>query len=142
MESSSHDLWPDDIEITGDFDTPLRLLREQASLLGKRTKNIVQGSVVSTRDDSSFEITEELEDTNFGVRHRFALVAPALGHYTYTLFVLTHDVVQLYPVKVLWENEVNVVKSKDELESLLKRIFSAEKTKRIIHSLIAQSTVA
>src|SRR5881296_859505 len=69
-----------------DVRTPVSILREQAALLGQKTKNLVEASVETTSSGGTFY-------------HTFKLVAPALDNYTYQLFRIRHGI-QLYPVYV------------------------------------------
>src|SRR5258706_9181785 len=65
---------------------PVGILREQASLLGPKTQNLVEASVK----------TDWSKGDNFV--HTFLLVVPALDNYAYCLFRVSHGV-SLYPVK-------------------------------------------
>ena len=76
MENSTDDLWPEEIDIEKlpSIITPISILKEQASLLGQKTKNIVEAEVKSTdAGNSQISVT-------------FNLVAPALNKYRYQLF--------------------------------------------------------
>ena len=47
MAHNIPDLWPDDIAVTS-LQVPVTILRQQATLLGEKTKNLVEGEVSST----------------------------------------------------------------------------------------------
>ena len=59
------DLWPKEIG-TAEITSPVAILREQASLLGQKTKNLVEADVSPLNNDT---------DTIF---YHFYIVAPAL----------------------------------------------------------------
>lgn len=148
--SNNIDLWPDDIA-TVTIKAPSVILREQASKLGDRTKNIV---VAEIKDKlSPYEATS--------LHHEFQIVAPALNNYRYTLFSITHDASELYPLdfiaskdllkevetpdnRVYFKHEnllepLITVVNEPEFVAVLSRLLSASKTRRIIASLLAQS---
>lgn len=157
MSTQIEDLWPENINTKIKMIAPVTILRQQASLLGKKTKNIVEGQVeTKTVNDSSQEKLLE---------HSFYLVAPALDFYKYLLFRVQHGVMDWYPLKIF----VDVIDSKSLKEKRwdtpnikrrirlrasaqalgteteeaflekLKDIFALEETKKAIGSLIAQS---
>ena len=132
-----NDLWAEDIVIET-FRTPVAILREQASLLGQKTQNLVLAEV-----DSSL-------GSNF--QHRFNITAPALGSYSYRLFTVSHPM-DLYPLNVDLDSDicyelglffkpapVKRISIEDEAEflKLLDRILKAERTKYIIRTLLSQ----
>jgi hypothetical protein len=123
MNAISEDLWPPDIadEIPV---TPASILKAQASRIGEKTKNIIEGRVDTT---SSGE----------GMVHSFRLVAPALDNYSYELFRITHSI-RLYPVTVMYSGRS--LRSEQELVAWLRELLSSPETKRIVGSLIAQSS--
>jgi hypothetical protein len=132
MSISPRNLWPEDIAVT-DVIAPVSIMKEQASLLGQRTKNLVEGSVNRGIDIDSFG------ENRFS--YDFDLVAPALNMYRYRLFSISHDIA-FYPLTLnsaaLNSNKFTV-SNEEEFLKALETIFSSEKTKAIISSLIAQS---
>ena len=70
--------------------TPLAILREQASLLGTKTKNLVEATVDTSVDARGRFV------------HRFTLVVPSLSSYKYELFRIEHGVA-IYPITVASE---------------------------------------
>ena len=126
MEKSNRDLWPDDIGVSN-LRAPVTILREQAGFLSDKTLHIVEGLVKSqTSDENKF-------------LHAFYLEAPALDRYQFYLFSIEHDT-DFYPVKILSEGQSSfVAKSEEELMTQLANLFSSEKTKKVVHALIAQS---
>jgi hypothetical protein len=135
--------------------SPAVILREQATMLGEKTRNLVQGEVVHN---------EKFQDK---FSYVFFIVAPTLGHYRYKLLSLEHSI-EMYPLKISVEDEilneissesyerteilinpqttlvVNAhtkeieISSEDELIHALKAIFWAKKTRRVITNLLSQ----
>lgn len=128
MSTSRRNLWPEDIAVT-DVVPPVAILKEQASLLGKRTQNLVEARVIQGGSHSP---------ARYPFYYYFQLIAPALDNYRYNLFSISHGV-QFYPVRIEFEDSDTEVQSEDEFMSELERIFSSDKTKGIISALIAQS---
>lgn len=152
------DLWPEELE-SAKIRPPVAILKEQASLLGQKTKNVVEGAVSEV-----FTVDEDEEKT---MEYSFNLVAPALGGYRYRLFTMSHDI-RMYPLIITMEREIfqevnpetsgkmsvsvsvsdrllrlrNQAKVDTEAEflALLKKIFAATKTRQIIAAILAQST--
>lgn len=124
--------------------TPLAILREQAALLGTKTKNLVEATVdTSVTPDGQFV-------------HRFTLVVPALSSYRFELFRIEHGVA-IYPITVALEvpsaqlsrGPVNLLvppslsphlQTEQEFVDWLHRKLSSAETKRIIANLLAQAT--
>lgn len=143
------DLWPEELE-AAKIRTPASILKEQASLLGQKTKNLVEGLVTGN---------EKGENLSYS----FFLVAPALNNYRYLLFTMSHDI-RMYPLFISVEEEIlaevnpeqyekwgtlvsmyasshtEEVKNEAEFLALLKKIFSATKTKQLIAAMLSQST--
>ncbi|MBC8042593.1 MAG: hypothetical protein IAF08_04030 [Rhizobacter sp.] len=141
MSTEKQNLWPKDIVDTSDLVTPVSILKEQASLLGEQTQNLVEAKV------------ETSSITNGQLMHVFYLVAPALDNYKYRLFTIYHGV-ELYPLDLVDPEEKiffdpsdhtviaqtsRPVKSQEELLERLRHIFSSPQTKKVINALIAQS---
>jgi hypothetical protein len=126
MSQTTQDLWPDDIAVVGDLKPPLVILREQASLLGSKTNNLVEGRVVTNPAQSGY------------FRHSFIVDSPALA-YTYTLFHVSHPP-ELYPALITDDNgnSIGEAGNKEAFVEQLKKALSSDKTKRIITALIAQ----
>jgi hypothetical protein len=131
MSISPRNLWPEDIAVT-EAVAPVTVLKEQASLLGQQTQNLVEARVRPGKPDFG----------KYSFVYRFDLIAPALDGYTYSLFKISHDV-GLYPLQIDFEDSgyPRIVGNEDQLMKQLEIIFASEKTKAIISSLIAQSRV-
>lgn len=142
------DLWPEGIE-TNRVKSPVTILREQGSLLGQKTKNLVQGEVMESGEQKQL------------FSYSFFIVAPALSHYRYKLFTIRHDV-SLYPVRVDVEDRIFdeidsqfqyeqldpdgelissylQANSEEEFLNLLREIFKSQKAKNVVTSLLSQS---
>jgi hypothetical protein len=105
--------------------TPVSILREQASLLGSKTKNTIEGKVESRVPGSL-------------LYHSFNLVVPALDNYTYELFQISHDV-NLYPVHVERRSSYDELRNEEAFVSWLGQKLSSADTKGIIGNLLAQA---
>ena len=149
-------LWPVEIEATT-LTSPVTILRQQASFLGKKTKNIVLGEAKAREND------------DFDFSYIFYIVAPALGNYRYKLLTIYYNI-DLYPVIIevgeeiykeilgikaetssffvaLLHPPIYKIKnsfqadSEDSFLNVLKVIFNSTKAKHIISALLAQSNV-
>ena len=76
------DLWPENIA-ESNMVTPVAILREQAALLGDKTKQLVTGEVQTTTTGNMFV-------------HSFSVAAPTLN-YRYELFRVQHPAA-FYPL--------------------------------------------
>ena len=135
------DLWPDDIKVATKIKAPVTILKEQAALLGEKTDNIVIGSISSYKP------------LGLAIRvfyYRFYIEAPILGGYRYVLLSISHDI-ELYPVffnidkslaKELFDQEEIIANTEEEFIGILKKIFNSNKTKRVVSSILAQSSAA
>jgi hypothetical protein len=118
---STEDFWPanlvEDLPVT-----PADILREQAALLGPKTKNIVLADVEARpMKTGGFELL-------------FFLRVPALDDYRFDLFTLTHGI-DLYPI----QSSDGDLQNEDELKSYIGKKLSDEKTVKIIRLLVSQA---
>lgn len=152
------DLWPETL-VSPEVKSPSAILREQASLLGKKTQDKIIADV---------ELGET--KTQEFVYH-FYLIAPSLNNYYFRLFSVTHDI-SLYPVtlylgedlgqelhaivdannpsnklaKILAASGMAKVDLRYELQAttesefteLLGEILRSQKTQQVINALLAQ----
>jgi hypothetical protein len=157
------DLWPDTLSFEK-LNAPVNLLREQASLLGQKTKNLLQAEVKQIKSESG------------SFSYSFLLAAPSLN-YQYKLFEIHHGI-SLYPVVVVVESDILAdvnadferinakplrlaemaaamidqgderndagrsglrVHSEKEFVDLLREILNSAKTVRIISALLSQA---
>lgn len=138
MATQVDDLWPTELKPIPDQLPPITILKQQAALLGQRTKNLIEGQVET-----------ETSDYQRFLHHKLFLVAPALNFYRYALLDVEHHVTVMYPAKitVIWsdrkepEQQELTIEAADEqqFKEALKRVFADEETKRVIGALLAQS---
>ncbi|AGP34358.1 hypothetical protein BE04_41660 [Sorangium cellulosum] len=155
MTSKLPNLWPEDLGAAPADELPVVILREQATMLGERTKNLVEAEVRT-------EPTTELARRSINIRldrdippwerpgtnitfepemvHHFVLKAPAISDYRYGLFGV-YQPASIYPVAILFEQQTYLAGSKEEFIEHLREIFSAEITRKIVSALIAQRAV-
>lgn len=129
------DLWPEGIAAAAGATPPLTILKQQASLLGRKTKNLVEA-----------EVHTEVTDFQRLLRHTFFLVAPVVGLSGYPLLSVEHPVTRIYPATIKVNPDdpsrsVNVFLAKDkaEFKQHLKAVFAQDHAKRVIANLLAQS---
>lgn len=121
-------LWPDTIGVVKET-PPVSILREQAALLGEKTRNLVTAEVDSAARYGSFYDT-------------FYLVAPALDNYMFELFKTSRNIESFYPITFSSDKldiKQQEIASEDELLKVLANIFSHPKTINIIESMLIQS---
>ena len=136
MQDKIQDLWPDDIQVD-DVLSPHIIVKEQGNLLGKKTNNIIVGKVRMNTYHDKFQ-------------YRFFLYSSPID-YQYQLFEFEYDL-NLYPVKIIANKEIMkelssggdnereiLVNSKAELMEVLKAIFAAQKTRKLITAILAQA---
>lgn len=144
------DLWPEDIAPIPELKGPAIILKEQASLLGKKTKNLVEAEVVQFEPSRPGPPMVQIELSMFETRFNYAflIVAPLLNNYRYKLFTISHGI-DAYPVTINVDMEIRaeigyseqreelVAKSEDEFVEILKKLFNAQKTQKIIGTLLS-----
>ncbi|HLK59727.1 MAG TPA: hypothetical protein VKU00_24410 [Chthonomonadaceae bacterium] len=133
MSTSVIDLWPEDLRVP-DETTPALLMRQQAELLGQRTKGRVEAEV----------ITQALEGGRLA--HHFRLKATALGGYVHSLFIAVHNKNHPYPVTVEQVvprsatqgiDPIFICNSEQELEQVLRDLFASSEIRNAVESLLA-----
>lgn len=157
------DLWPNDIAEIGPIKAPITILKEQASALGEKTKNILKGEVINVSemglgDPEVHRIRPILKGA---FTYMFYIVGITIG-YRYRLLVISHDV-ELYPLSLLveddikqqisfeipdgWDDrlsgiyEVLTVKSEENFLKALKEIFGSTKVRQVIQAILLQAGV-
>jgi hypothetical protein len=118
----TNDLWPDNIA-DSHLTTPVTVLKEQAALLGEKTRQLVKGEVVTQATGNLFV-------------HYFYIVAPTLS-YKFELFTLSHGV-NFYPLVMRYLNNTTSLRSESDFKDKLKEIFAAQHTVNVVHSILAQ----
>ncbi len=140
MVTAIDSLWPAEIEVPDEETAPIAILKQQASILGQKTNNLVE-AIVQTKaaDFSRF------------MDHSFILVAPALNFYRYPLFSVQHRADKLYPVTIVKQSSFEgagvtskkiEAEDEDQFKGVLKNIFADAKTKKVVGALIKQSTAS
>lgn len=126
MVIDKEDLWPESFGSL-EIETPLQILRKQASLVGTKTGNLLVGSVSrNVAADGDFQLS-------------FYLVAPALDNYRYKLLQVWHGI-GLYPVTTMGVQRLIKLKNAEEFKEYLRSTFASEDTINIIRSLLVQSS--
>ena len=125
MVVDKEDLWPESFGSL-EIETPLEILRKQASLLSSKTGNLLVGNVGKTTTAGG----------NFFLS--LYLVAPALDNYRYKLLSVQHGI-NLYPVSTWGEVPDKEFKNPKEFKGYLRSKFVEDATLNIIQSLMVQS---
>ncbi|MGB7555968.1 MAG: hypothetical protein WBM04_16470 [Candidatus Korobacteraceae bacterium] len=115
-------LWPENIA-DSNLTTPVTILKEQAALLGEKTRQLVKGEVVTQPTGNLFV-------------HYFYIVAPTLS-YKFELFTLQHSV-NFYPLVMKYLNNTISLSNESDFKDKLKEIFAAPHTLNVVHSILAQ----
>lgn len=131
---NKNDLWPDFAPAEGEL-PPITILKQQASALGLKLRNLIEADVeTGTTDYQRY------------LRHTLFLVAPVLNFYRYKLLDVEHPATEMYPVtiKVFLDDPANSgpdIKAENEVEfkDALRDVFARAQTKRVIENLLAQS---
>jgi hypothetical protein len=127
MADEIQDLWGETVA-TIEMQTPATILRQQASLLGPKTKNLVEAEVKSAPSGND-------------IVHNFNLVVPTLDGYTYQLFRLLHGP-SLYPITIVGGPRAGSgIRDESELMSYLKEVLGSSETTRLVGALKAQARV-
>jgi hypothetical protein len=116
------DLWPSNIA-DANLITPVTILKQQAALLGEKTKQLVAGEVTTQTTGNLFV-------------HSFYIAAPTLG-YKYELFQVHHSI-NFYPITFKYLNTTTQLASEAEFKDKLKEILAAQHTLNVVHSILAQ----
>ncbi|MGB0386763.1 MAG: hypothetical protein ACPGWR_18275 [Ardenticatenaceae bacterium] len=129
-----------DLQTNNNQRHPLTILREQASLLGSKTDNVVVAKVI---EDDSYDPP----------KYDFYLIAIPLENFHHRLFSIQYEIP--YPVffdfrkekkleqeieekRGKWKWELPAY-SEEEFESILYEIFHSERIKKVIGSLLTLS---
>lgn len=137
MQHNIRDLWPKDLSMISKSNSPSSILMEQAEILAQKTGDLVRAEV----------ITPEIPIHSGFLDYNFFIVAPRLNHYRYRLFSIWYDL-NLYPVFFELDSDIDAevrgkkrgelrAKSEQEYIDLLGKILNAEKTRRIIRTLVS-----
>jgi len=134
------DLWPEHIEQT-EITAPAFILKEQASLLGRKTQMIVKAEV-EPGDPSHHEGMRYFDKEDYRkFIYDFYIVGPLLDNYRYLLFGIMYNI-DLYPVEFILEPEIEedvvgenvhllIAKSESEFIKMLGLILKSKKTIKV-----------
>lgn len=137
---TAEDFWPEDIGNVN-ITAPVMILRDQAALLGRRTRNIVEATVGNYGDE--FETPQE------PFNYSFYIVARPVNNYHYGLFHISHGF-DLYPVTFhigeelfrelgfQGENNGITVNNEEYFKEILAKILRSKKTRHVIQAILAQ----
>lgn len=123
---SVDNLWGE-ISLTPQLKPPVAVLKEQGDMLEHLTKGMLTGRIARQQDG------------NNTVLH-FAIVAPALNNYTYTVLQVRHAV-ELYPAQIYdTSNNRGWIACADETKfvTTLSEILQSEMVKKVISALMVQ----
>src|SRR5205807_3389682 len=126
---NTENLWGD-LPKSGDLRTPVSILREQATILGDQTNNVLVGDVITTKRGGN-------------IVSEFEIVAPALDNYRVTVLTISHDMT-LYPLLVIRHLGGSNVQCPDETSfiAVLKETLPGKRVHQIVNSLLSQSKAA
>ena len=120
------EFWPDDLaDGANALNTPITFLKEMASDLMLKTKQVLHCEVASETQGARFI-------------HRFLIIAPSVGNYRYELLSIIHPIV-LYPAYVRAWSAGKECADETELRAELKRIASDKRTRHVVTTLLSQS---
>lgn len=132
------DLWPADIVVK--VKGPVTILKEQATFLGQRTKNVVTAEVVRRVSIDT-------------VKFAFYIVGPAIHNYRWRLFTMSYGA-EFYPLDLEIDpvvlQELRHVEtpldatdmcaaSRADFLAILREVFAANRTLSVIRAILALS---
>jgi len=142
------DLWPENL-VSAKERMPVEILRDQAVLLGQKTRNLLEGRV------KRIEPSDMVGLGDFA--WAFSIVSPALGNYSYRLFAIRYGA-DVYPVTFdveevitqelpTWapklskgNNRTLLAHSEAEFIEVVRAILGSERTRKLIAAILAQVT--
>ena len=130
---------------------PSIILKEQASILGTMTNQLLEGQVLIEKGNLSHvislaEMYAKTASAATAIRslkdyfvYRFDIVAPTLGPYRYTLFRIIQPI-EIYPTIIVDEPQSDSLICRNEVEftEALSLILTSERTKRVVTGLLSQ----
>lgn len=146
------DLWPNDFGVV-DIRTPASILREQASKLGEKTKNVVEAEVRES-------VTKPYWANSGDFAYDFNILAPLLNGYRYKLFTMSYPI-HMYPVRIGVDIDIALeiveqhsdlnnaptstsqrvfyAQSEEEYIKLIGLVFNSAKVRNTINAILAHS---
>lgn len=120
------DFWPDDFG-EASIRTPVSILKEEASFLGPKTRQLIKAEIMqSSTTDGRFIAN-------------FTLTVPGLNNYRYQLFQVMFPIT-LYPLQVIWQNRGMTMANQDQFIAQLREIITSPDTIKLVQALLAQVT--
>lgn len=143
------DLWPTDFETAPAVNEPLAVLEQQASLLGKKTRNIVTAEVNVFADMPSQDHTAHGTNIAPSIRAVFTIEGPVLG-YAYNLFTVVYRTTfspetNFYPIwfNYTQDNGESIdeeVTDEIEFKELIAKILGSHRARNVIRSITFASS--
>ena len=138
MVDYKQDLWPDEIKSI-EVVSPVTIIKEQGKILGRKTNNIVVGEVKTLNSRPiSYDFGYSFSLVSSPLNYQYQLFKFYFTIDNYPVFISVDDSIKIEKFKDL-SNELIEVQSEEELMKILKKIFSATKTLKVITGLLAQS---
>ncbi len=133
MTENLLDLWPSDLGIANLPQSPVSILRQQASALSAKLGNKIHARVDS-RPAVGFSRQHDLA---LALRHRLLLVVPSLEDYTLDFLNLAQGD-ELYPILAqLKAKDQVLLKDEEALVNWLREAFASETTRNTLSSLLS-----
>lgn len=124
---STESFWGD-LEFTELMETPVTILRRQATLIGEQTNRVIEGVVETRSQDDTFI-------------YELSLVMPSLDNYMFKLLRVEHGI-SLYPLEIVRLYVVSGVypcRNEQEYLATLRELLSSTEVHSIIRALYSQS---
>ncbi|HEY3278124.1 MAG TPA: hypothetical protein VGJ94_16020 [Syntrophorhabdaceae bacterium] len=137
------DLWPESLTDVSDLRAPVTVLREQASLLGQKTRNLLTGEVARPKVPTDKFV------------YQFIIHSRTI-EYSYHLLTITNDM-NLYPVTITVSEETRkhvlseignplvddpprglIAGDEEEFLNILEQVLGAPQTVKVVKSILAQ----
>jgi hypothetical protein len=127
--------------------SPKYILTQQGKFLQKATKNKLEVNISLVQNKNANlirfidEIEEEKKSTNLkdDISLRFRIIVPSLNNFSFTLFEVRHDILNVYPCNILFhltdEKFENV--SEEKFEQVLKKILNDDTTRQTLINLLS-----
>jgi hypothetical protein len=141
------DLWGD-LPESDNATNPAILLRQQASLLGSKTQNVLTGMVTRVPQRPGGLLSAALvgeqgrtDQKEQMIELRFLIRCSALDNYTFHVLTLRYSLLTIFPVHVHNEasGEDHTCRSDDDLREALQQIFASLQVRRVISALLREA---
>lgn len=106
---------------------PIAVLKELGTEFEKLTKGLL-----------STEVKQRYYSSSGSVLASFVINAPSLNNYSYEVFEIMHDL-GFYPLTINQQDKPRKeAANQEELETILKEIFSSPEVKKVVNGLLTQ----